>query len=201
MNPKIKMQNSDPHRLYHRRYWIVLCVALSPFVIIGILIALRIFGLLRPFSTPANSMSPAVSAGDCVMMENFTFLLHKPVRGDIVIFKTDGIEKLKPGSFFTKRVAGEPGDLLRITDGKVFVNEKQVSLNNSKGEIMYKFPPKGDPYFLLTSLKVPDSRYYVLGDNSTNSFDSRFFGTLPAENIIGRVWFCYWPPQRIGLVK
>jgi signal peptidase I len=51
------------------------------------------------------------------------------------------------------------------------------------------------------NMLVPSNQYFVLGDNSTQSIDSRYFGCVPAANIIGRAWLCYWPPQRIGLVK
>jgi signal peptidase I len=54
---------------------------------------------------------------------------------------------------------------------------------------------------LQTNLTVPDGCYFLVGDRATNSFDSRSFGCVPRKNINGRICFCYWPPQRIGLVK
>ncbi len=146
-------------------------------------------------------MTPAVSAGDHIFMEGVSFLFRQPRFGEIVVFKTDGITPLPPQQFYMKRVAGRPGDHVRLADGKLFVNERQVSLRNAFGEIVYDLPkgPGGAaPYADIT---VPADSYFVLGDNSTNSLDSRYWGGVPRKNIIGRVWFCYFPPQRAGKVK
>ena len=168
--------------------------------LVATLIVLRLCGLLRPFAVPTGGMTPAVSAGDHVVMEDITFLSREPRRGDIVLFKTDGIPTLPPAQFYVKRVAGQPGDHLQISDGNLFINEKQVWLSNNEGRITYDLPP----YFgasVQTNVTVPNDCYFVIGDNSTNSLDSRFWGSLPRANIIGRVPFCYWPPHRMGAVK
>ena len=75
------------------------------------------------------------------MMEGVTFIARQPHRGDVVVFSTDGIDSLPPATFYVKRVAGEPGDHLRISEGKLFVNDKEVSLSNAAGEIVYHMPP------------------------------------------------------------
>ena len=180
-----------------------LLIALAPIAafVVGALIVLRICGLIRPFSVPTGAMTPAVSAGDHIMMEGVTFLYGQPHHGDIVVFKTDGIPSLPPETLYVKRVAGEPGDHVRISGGKLFINEKRVSLSNAVGEIAYDLPPHVETFSPQTDVTVPNGCYFVLGDNSTNSLDSRFWGSVPRGNIIGRVSFCYWPPQRIGGVK
>ncbi len=176
-------------------------LALVPTCFIAALIVLRMCNLLRPFSVPTGAMAPAVSGGDHVMMEGMTFLSRNPRRGDVVVFRTDGIAMLPPATFYVKRVAGEPGDHVRISEGKLFVNNKQALLSNTVGQIVYDLPPHAAPFSPTTELTVPDGCYFVLGDNSTNSFDSRFWGSVPRGNIIGRISFCYWPPQRAGGVK
>ena len=98
-------------------------------------------------------------------------------------------------------VAGEPGDHLRISEGKLFINDKYAALSNSTGEITYNLPPGLAALSPKTDLAVPSDSYFLLGDNSTNSSDSRFWGSVPRENIIGRICVCYWPPKRIGGVK
>jgi signal peptidase I len=180
---------------------LLLGLAIVPACIVGALVVLRTCGLVRPFSVPTGAMTPAVSAGDHVMMEGVTFIARQPRRGDVVVFSTDGIDSLPSATFYVKRVAGEPGDHLRISEGKLFVNDKQVSLSNAVGEIVYHMPPGAGTFSPKIDLTVPDGCYFVLGDNSTNSLDSRFWGSVPRENIIGRVSFCYWPPQRVGGVK
>jgi signal peptidase I len=184
-----------------RRSKLLVGLALIPVFCFGVLVVLRISGLVRPFSVPTGAMTPAVVPGDHLMMEGVTFLFRQPRRGDIVVFKTDGIALLPPATFYFKRVAGEPGDHVRITGGKIFVNDKQVSLSNSVGEIVYDLPPYVGAFSPQTDVIVPRGCYFVLGDNSTNSLDSRFWGSVPRGNIIGRVSFCYWPPKRVGGVK
>jgi signal peptidase I len=164
------------------------------------LLILRVAGLLQPFSIPTGSMTPAISAGDHVLMENMTFLTRKPRLGDVIVFKTDGILMLAPGQIHDKRVAGRPGDHVRISNGNLYINETRVALTNTSGEIVYN--PAAAPIITPpTDVIVPAGQYFVLGDNSTNSFDSRYWGFVPRANIIGRLFFCYWPPDRIGAIK
>ncbi|MDQ6632180.1 MAG: signal peptidase I, partial [Verrucomicrobiota bacterium] len=147
------------------------------------------------------AMTPAVSSGDHVMMEGLTFLFRRPHRGDVVVFKTDGIASLPSARMYIKRVTGEPGDHVRISEGKLFINDKQVSVSNAMGEIIYDLPPHAQTFSLQTDVRVPSGCYFVLGDNSTNSFDSRFWGSVPRKKILGRISFCYWPPQKLGGIK
>lgn len=175
------------------RFFIWLAVLLG--VALGLLCLL---GLVRPFSVPTGAMTPAVSAGDHVIMEGFSLLVRKPRKGDIVVFKTDGVGQLPPATFYVKRVAGEPGDRLRIVDGKLYINDNHVALRNSAGEIAYHLPATLARAATQTDLTVPDGHYFMLGDNSTNSYDSRFWGSVPARNIMGRVVLCYSPLSRAG---
>ncbi|MDB6028637.1 MAG: signal peptidase Serine peptidase [Verrucomicrobiales bacterium] len=173
-------------------------VALAVFV--GLIpIILRLLGLIRPFSVPTGAMTPSVSSGDRIVMEGFTYLARKPHRGDIMVFRTDNIPLIQADSIYIKRVAGEPGDRVRISDGKLYVNEAHVSLKNSSGEIRYV----GLGYLATSNdvVTVPDNSYFVLGDNSVNSADSRYWGFVPAKNVMGRASVCYWPPQRMGAIK
>src|ERR1035438_3519587 len=118
-----------------RRNNVVMGLAFVPAFFVGAVIVLRICGLIRPFSVPTGAMTPAVSAGDHIIMENITFLCRQPRRGDIIVFKTDGIASLPPATFYVKRVAGEPGDHLLISERKLFINDKHMSLSNAVGEI------------------------------------------------------------------
>jgi len=184
-------------------WWRKLAIAFAV-VSVGLLavaVLLRVFGLVQHCFVPAGSMSPAVAAGDHVLIEGLSLLTREPRRGDIVVFKTKGIASLPPAQLWVKRVAGEPGDQLRISDGHLCINNKPVSLSNAVGEIAYLPPPQVPGASTTTDVTVPTGHYFVLGDNTTNSLDSRFWGSLPRENIMGRVVFCYWPPQRFGRVQ
>ncbi len=147
-------------------------------------------------------MAPAVAAGDHVYVEGVTFKVRGPRRGDLIAFRAVETEQGPKGSVYVKRLAGQPGDRVRITDGKVFINDEHWSLSNAAGEIRYGNIRSA--MFLRIgseSVRVPPGNFFVLGDNTWNSSDSRFWGFLPVENVTGRVTFCYWPPSRIGYIK
>lgn len=169
-------------------------------VVMFSLVVLRVFGFLRVFSVPTGAMTPTVSPGDHIFMDGLTFLARKPHRGDVIVFRTGGIASL-PSGFYTKRIVGEPGDRLRISDGVLYINDKQITISNALGNISYALPSGSEKLATMTHLTVPSGSYYVLGDNATDSFDSRFWGCVPATNVIGRVFFRYWPPHRMGTVK
>ena len=135
------------------------------------------------------------------MMERLTFRSRRPRRGDVVCFKTDGIQGLPQAQVYVKRVAGEPGEHLQIADGKLNINGRYIVLSNASGAISYFLPPLAGPPPAQTDLVVPKDCYFLLGDNSRNSLDSRFYGSVPRGNILGRISFCYWPPHRVGKVK
>lgn len=191
----------DPRRSFNRSQKFLIGLTVILIVLCAVFITLGSFGLLRLFDIPTVGMAPAIVPGDCVLMEGFTFLKRNPRHGDVVVFKTDDIPGVKSGIIFLKRIAGEPGENLKVSEGKLYVDDKQTSLKNVQGEIDYGQQPQDVRYSLDAGVSVPADSYFVLGDLSKNTFDSRYFGSVPAKNILGRVWFRYWPPQRIGLVK
>ena len=145
-------------------------------------------GRLRSYSIPTDGMKPAISRGDIVIMEGVTYLFRSPRPSEIVIYRTDGLESAQPGLLFNQRVAGKPGDTLRISDGKLYVNDRHVALTNTSGEIIYV--NMRTSRFLSSptqTVTVPEAHYFLLGDNSSLSLDSRFLGCVPAENIRGRI--------------
>jgi len=196
---------SSPQRVppagLNRDTKILLIVGVFCGICIVAIIALRLLGLLYPFYIPTASMAPAVSSGDHIITEGLTFLKREPHRGDIIVFGSDGILPLEPGTKYDKRILGEPGEHLRITEGRLYINDSLVVMTNSAGEISYPLTKQLESFNPKTDVVIPPGQYFVVGDNSTNSFDSRFWGCLPAKNIVGRMWFCYWPPNRIGEVK
>ena len=166
------------------------------------LVAVRLLGLLIPFVVPTDSMTPAIKSNDRILVEGFTFLSRKPRRGDIVCFKSDRLGSLPPGITYLKRIAGMPGETLRLTDDKLYVNDVRVVLSEATREIHAPAGP-GLQYLARNSatVTVPQGCYFVLGDHTANSMDSRHFGFVPAANIRARAWLCFWPPTQIGRVK
>lgn len=182
--------------------WLKLLIAVAP--VIGVSLAsigiLFLLGFIRPFSIPNKGMAPTLLPGDHVMMERLTMLRRQPSRGDIIVFTTEGIRSLPQDQFYAKRIAAVPGEHVRISDGRLFVNDADVTITTIMPQPEYKLPDLFEVP-MNTDLTVPPGKYYVLGDNGTNSLDSRSYGPVPAENILGRISFCYWPPRRIGRIR
>ena len=167
-----------------------------------LLLGCRLAGWIIPFTVLTGAMSPTVSTRDHVLLEGFTYWFRQPHRDDVVVLKTRGVALLPPDQTCVKRLVGEPGERLQIVADPMLVEDQPVSIQNATGELHCVSPPNSA---LLRSTNdpttVPNGSYFLLGDNSTNSFDSRFWGPLPAKKVQGRVAFCYWSPRRIGWVK
>ena len=99
-----------------------------------------------------------------------------------------------PSQLYIKRIIGLPGEEVEIREGRVYITKdgKQQVLEESK------YIPLITDY-QMNPLTVPDAKYFVLGDNRNSSTDSHYGWTVPQENIIGKVWLCYWPPSEWGL--
>jgi signal peptidase I len=169
---------------------------------IAALITLRALNLIRPFYVPMAAMAPAVSTGDHVMVESFTYSKRKPKRGDVVVFNMDKpVQALEQG-IYVMRIVGEPGDTVSLTEDGLVINDKPVVMQNLAGKIHYA--SLQEAVYLSPgheSVLVPAGNYFLMGDNTNASADSRFWGFLPAGNIIGKVSFCFWPSTRMGMVK
>ncbi len=135
-------------------------------------------------------MEPNFRNGDYLIVDELTYRLHAPQRGDVVVFKYP----LDISQKYIKRIIGLPGETVVVKDGKVFVsslgNERQLQ------EQAYL------PTYLLTPGEVKVSlgpnQYFVLGDNRPASSDSRRWGILPAKDLIGRVLIRAWPPGALA---
>ncbi len=195
------------HQAGHRRAdrttrkVILLAVAIT-IVGVGAFIFLNTSNLIHLYDVPAGSMAPAIQAGDRLFTQGFGYMKSDPQRGDIVVFKTDDLPGIPVQTLYTKRVVGLPGEELAIKDGRVLVNGAPATLRNRNGDIEYVtvryfhyLSDSGDTFI------VPKDQYFVLGDNSKASADSREFGAVPRKSILGRVVYCYWPPAHSGSVR
>jgi signal peptidase I len=133
---------------------------------------------------------PGVDTGEG---DDPTYPFGKPERGDIVVLNPPASASAdKP---YIKRVIGEPGDTVEIQDDRVFINGQQIDEPYIGGDDW-----KCRETQTCGPLTVPEDSVFVLGDNRDNSEDSRYFGIVPIENIIGKAWLTYWPVEHIELV-
>ena len=154
-----------------------------------------------------------VDTGDQVFVDKFSYNFVKPHRGDVFVFRTNHIpgirEDPEAGSpFYIKRLAGLPGDRLRIDPPFLFINGDKAEGFGFERVMAAKPPYRGyavgHDYLGAPnhSFTVPRDGYFALGDNSYNSYDSRYWGPVPEENLVGRGLFVYWPFNRHwGLIR
>ena len=179
--------------------WIVTIV-----VAVGAVLAIKAW-VVNPYRIPSSSMEPTLHCAepapgcasrfsDRVLANRFIYRFRDPERGEIVVFKTPPaaascLEGGGAGQTFVKRLIGLPGDHLEQRNGVVRVNGERL-------EEPYIQPQRRGGRDFTTD--VPAGQYFMMGDNRTQSCDSREWGPVPRANLIGPVFAIYWPPQRIG---
>jgi len=166
--------------------------ALRELVEIGVM-ALLLFSLIRFVSQnyliERESMQPTLQPGDMVLVDTLSYRFSGgPARGDVVVFHAWPQAGEKD---FVKRVVAVPGDALTIREGRVEIDGVPVDEPYVSG---VSTTPDTGPITLGTDA------YYVLGDNRANSVDSRTYGPLPRDRVVGKAWLTYWPPATMGVI-
>lgn len=148
-------------------------------VIVGLIVVpIRIY-IAQPFIVNGLSMYPTLNNGDYLIIDELSYnFLREPGRGEVIVFRPP----LAGSRFFIKRVIGLPGEMVEIKDGGVYVGGEKLAESYHKQVT----GPDG-------SWTLKDSEYFVMGDNRGSSSDSRFWGVLPEENIVGRAFLRLWP--------
>jgi signal peptidase I len=147
----------------------------------------------EPRFIPSDSMVPTLEVGDRLVVEKISYRLHPPEFGDIIVF--DPPPQLQELGYakdqaFIKRIIGKPGQTIEVKAGKVFVD----------GQALQESYIAEQPKYNMLPVKVPEDRYFVMGDNRNNSNDSHVWGFLPKDFILGRAWFRFYPFDRVGKV-
>lgn len=162
--------------------------------------------IVQAFKIPTGSMRPTLREGDIILVNKFIYgarvpfsgfrlpKIRSPQRGDVVVF----IYPENPKKDFVKRLIGLPGEMVEIKDGTIYINDKPLLDPLFSQRYYYN---RGELVGEGMKITVPKDSYFVLGDNSISSQDSRYWGFVPAKNILGRPILIYWPPQRIRIIK
>jgi signal peptidase I len=171
----------------------VLVVALVLAVVVRTYVA-------QMFYIPSGSMLPTLQVGDRIVVDKLSYHLHDVHRGDIVVFRRPPLEDADYTDL-VKRVIGLPGDTISAVGGRVDINGKPLAepwLPSPEPETLPS--PLTAPYSLNHPYKVPPGYYYVMGDNRTDSEDSRYFGPISSSLIVGKMVFTVWPPTGVAWI-
>lgn len=180
----------DSHRLSEIRWR---DLALTAVFAACIAIVLRVF-VLGVFLVPTHSMENTILHGDYIVMSKITYLVRDIRRGDVIIFSLpDSLRKgdvlLNSDELYIKRVIGMPGDTIVLTHTSIMIND---TLLPTPPEARPPFDPLLTPKERKRTIIVPSKNYFVMGDNRSNSYDSRSWGLLPSDHIVGSPLFTYW---------
>jgi len=139
---------------------------------LAIVLPIRIY-IAQPFIVSGESMEPNFHDGEYLIIDELTYQFRQPVRGEVIVFRYP----LNPREFFIKRIIGLPGETVETQTGKVVA----------------KVVPN-------VTMTLKENEYFVMGDNRPHSSDSRFWGALPKDKIMGRTLFRLWPIARAEIL-
>lgn len=170
--------------------------------------------VIRPFKIPTAGMEPTLrgnqttTSSDHIVVDRLSYRFKSPQRGDLIVFSTSKITGLRRDNrktddevFFIKRLVGLPGERISIVEGKIFADGKLLGEADGIPSSLYFTEPvynhlqnrqSGDEF------AVGKNKYFVLGDNSANSYDSRYWGGVPVSAVYGKVSMIYYPFTRAG---
>ena len=151
--------------------------------------------IVQAFWIPSGSMIPTLEIKDRVLVAKFWNLFFAPKRGSIYVFKYP----VDPDRDFVKRIIAIPGDVVDIKNGVVYINDEPTEEPYVVYHDHYNLRPSN--IFPQVPFTVPENKYFMLGDNRSNSQDSRYWGFASIDDMRGPVFFRYWPLNRIGIPK
>jgi len=176
-------------------------------IIVAFILAMIIRAfIVQAFKIPTGSMRMTLIEGDLILVNKFIYgakvpftkyrlpALRQPKHGDVVVFIYPEDKKKD----FIKRLVGLPGETVEIKGGSIYINDKPA-VEGIFNQIYYY--NRGEYSAEGQKIVVPKDSYFVLGDNSASSKDSRYWGFVPKDDLLGEAMIIYWPPQRIKIIK
>lgn len=167
--------------------------------------------LVQAFFIPSESMVPTLEISDHLLVNKLVYRFATPKRGDIVVFKAPLEATMGEDKDFIKRLIGQPGDVLQI---KILGSDPVTGI--PYGDLMRNGKVLDEPYLsdphhihcplrakidLRTPYTVPAGTFFMMGDNRDNSDDSRFWGPLDRDRIVGKAWIRFWPVNRMTVFR
>lgn len=162
--------------------------------------------IIQAFKIPTGSMRITLLEGDRILVNKFIFgaripftdlrlpAVRQPKRGDVVVF----VYPEDPAKDYIKRLIAVGGETVEIINGNIYINGKLCEDGDLKMRFYYNRGPYGEEGKRIT---VPQDSYFVLGDNSASSRDSRYWGFVPKKMLVGKAIIVYWPLNRIRMVR
>lgn len=187
------MARDERNKSVFREYFEAICIA----VLLALFI--RTF-VVQAFKIPSGSMLPTLLIGDHLLVNKFVYGLRipfsgkilipykNPKHGDVVVFRYPKDRSID----YIKRVIGIPGDTIEIRTKKLFINGKQMSDSHAHMSSPAVLNAASSPRDNFGPVLVPEGRIFVMGDNRDNSYDSRFWGFVDQQDILGRAFILYW---------
>lgn len=193
-------KQQQPKKKSVAREWIE--SALIAFVLAMII---RAF-IVQAFKIPTGSMRMTLLEGDAILVNKFLYgakvpftdirlpAVREPKRGDVVVF----VYPQDPKKDFIKRMIATQGETVEIKNGTIYIDDKPLTEPPFNKIYYYN---RGSYAEADKKITVPADSYFVMGDNSASSQDSRYWGFVPKKNMLGKAIVIYWPPQRIRIIK
>lgn len=166
---------------------------LETVVFVGSLFIVIYLFVAQPNQVKGASMDPTFGSGDYIFTSKITYKMRAYHRGDVVVFKSPG----NPDIEYIKRIIGVPGDVVMVKDNEVYVNGRQLNepYISAKTNLWEGgFSKNGE------GTKIAEGMLFVMGDNRPRSSDSREFGPVTEESVIGQVFYRYFPPSKVGVI-
>jgi len=194
LTKKLKSKTIVAMEILRKIYVFLIDIVQTLLLAAAVFLVIYVF-LFRPFQVNGDSMYPNFTDREYILTNIITFNFGNPKKGEVVVFKAPN----DPEKDFIKRVIAAPGDRVMVKNGSVFLNG--ALLNESKYLKPSVKTQSGSFLKEGMGITVPPQSYIVMGDNRSYSSDSREWGFVTKRDIIGKSFFVYWPPNKIGLVK
>lgn len=154
-------------------------------LLLTLIIFLVVNALTGRYQVRGSSMEPSMHSGQYLVVSKVHYRLGEPQRGDVIVFDPPN----GATEDYIKRIIGLPGERIEARDGVIWIDGYRLEEPYISSQLSYS-----------GAWELGPDEYFVLGDNRPNSSDSHTWGPLSRENIVGKAWICYWPPQQWGPV-